>query len=239
MSTAVATKTKKEKPGLKLSLSRGSSAPSKKTDVLSVGGTPRVSLLPPEVHARKGARRLRRRLGLVLVASVVIVAGAMALATVSLLASQAALVKAQSDSAALTAQQAKYGAVTKLQLDATGIKAGQITATTTEIDWQKYIASVGKTLRPGMSIDTIGANIDNAAAVATDGPLQGAHVATLKLTVTSPQASISDWLISLQTLPGFVDGTPGSVTLVDGAYKIDVVIHINKAALETRFAAEK
>jgi hypothetical protein len=238
MSAAIATKVPKE-PKNRSGLRSGTPAV-KKVDALTIGGTPRVSLLPPEVHARKVARRLRRRLGFGLVGAVILVAAGMGLATVSLLASQTALAKAQTDATSLTSQQATYGAVTKIQLDSTSIKGAQKSATVKEIAWQPYIAALEKTLTPGMSISAIDASIDaSAQSLVTQQPLQGPRIATLKLSVSSPQASISDWLDSLATLKGFVDETPGSVTLDGGKYKVDVVLHISDAALANRFTSQK
>jgi hypothetical protein len=237
MSAAIATKVPKE-PKNRSGLRSGTPAV-KKVDALTIGGTPRVSLLPPEVHARKVARRLRRRLGFGLVGAVILVAAGMGLATVSLLASQSSLAKAQTAATDLATQQSRYSAVTKLQIDSAAIKDAQATATTQEIAWQPYVSELQKTLTSGMTITAIDASIDEANSGAAAIPLQGPRIATLKVSVATPQSSISVWLISLQTLTGYVDSTPGSVKLVDGIYKVDVVLHINSDALLNRYVTKK
>jgi hypothetical protein len=240
MSAGVATKSAKTPKGTKSGPQRGGAAGVvKSADVLSIGGAPRVHLLPPEVLARKNGRRLRRRLGVGLIGAVVLVAAGMGLATVALLASQHSLTDAQKQSTDLSSEQAKYSAVTKLQLDSAAIKVSQGTATAQEIAWRPYVADLQKTLTSGMAITAIDASLDDPNSGAAAVPLQGPRIATMKVTVTSPQSSISDWLVSLQTLTGFVDETPGSVTLVDGEYKVNVVLHINSDALENRYATKK
>jgi hypothetical protein len=88
-----------------------------------------------------------------------------------------------------------------------------------------------------MSITDIKASLDaSTGAAAPVVPLQGPRIATLDVKVSTPQASISSWLNQLPTLNGFVDATPGSVTLNSGLYTVDVVIHVDKEALANRFA---
>jgi Tfp pilus assembly protein PilN len=237
MSTAEKTKPAKTGPlrgGLKLSV------PSKNVEVLAIGGPPRVSLLPPEVLGRKKARKLRRRLGLGLVGVIVVVAAAMALTSVAMFAAQKSMTNEQNRASDLASQQAKFGAVTKSQIDSQAIKAAQKTATLKEIAWQPYIAELQKTLTKGMSITAVDGSIDpDVQASATTIPLQGPRIATLKVTVSTQQAPISDWLISLQKLTGFVDATPGSVALEDGSYTVNVTIHISDAALANRYNVKK
>jgi hypothetical protein len=197
-------------------------------------------LLPPEVLGRKRGKQLRRRLGFSLIGVVIVVGAAMALGTVTMLAAQGGLTTAQDRASALAAQQAQYSAVTKIQLDSQAIKAAQTTATVKEIAWQPYIAELQKTLTDGMAITAFDASIDPAVQPsATNSPLEGPRVATLKVTLSSAKASVSKWLISLQGLTGFVDGTPGSVARDGNGYTTDVVIHISEAALSNRYAAKK
>jgi Tfp pilus assembly protein PilN len=204
-----------------------------------MGGSPRVSLLPPEVHARGRARSLRRRLGLALVGVIVLVGVAVALASVSLIGAQSSLSAAQSQANSLLRQQAPYGVVTRVQADVAAIKAAQITAAQPEVAWQPYIKALEATLPKGMSITAIQGALATSASAAAVVPLQGPNIATIEVTVASPQDSITSWLNALPKLPGFVDATPGSVTAQQGKYAVDVTIHISKAALANRFPAAK
>jgi hypothetical protein len=70
-------------------------------------------------------------------------------------------------------------------------------------------------------------------------PLEGPRVGTLSFTATSSSLfSIPQWLDSLAGLPGFVDATPGQVTLADGTYSAQVAMHIDAQAFSGRFAPE-
>ncbi|NEM91205.1 hypothetical protein [Galbitalea soli] len=234
MSTTVKTKPEKKAPG-----TRAAARSARTQDVLRIGGEPRVSLLPPEVGARKRARVLRRRLGLGLIGVVVVVAAGVALAMVSLVGSQLALTEAQLKATDLLAQQRQYGDVLKVKADVVAVTKSQALATAQEIAWAPYIADIQKTLPASMKITAFSAGIDApfAAQPANVDPLQGPRIATLKLTVSTPQQQISGWLASLNVLPGFVDATPESVTLDQGSpdYLVVVDIHINDGALAKRF----
>jgi hypothetical protein len=71
-------------------------------------------------------------------------------------------------------------------------------------------------------------------------PLQGARVATLNFTAISPTLpEIPGWLNSMRDLPGFVDATPGSVSLNDdGTYTANIVLHIDAQAYSNRLTVE-
>jgi Tfp pilus assembly protein PilN len=208
---------------------------------LVIGGEPRVHLLPPQVLARKKGRAFRRKLGVGLVAVIVLVALGVGLATVSLAASQAALLTAQQQSSSILQQQAKYGDVLKVKADAVTIQTGQKQATTQEISWQPFINSFEATLPADASITSITASIDSPFAVApviTD-PLQGPRVATVAATLSMSQSEIAGWLNSLPALKGFVDVTPNSVTLGTGnAYVVSITLHLSKDALANRFTKD-
>jgi hypothetical protein len=216
------------------------SAPTRRSQVVIIGGSPRVSLLPPEVHARGRARRIRRRLAAAFVGILVLVVVAAGLATVATVGIQSSLTTAQNTATQLSGQQAKYSAVTEVQADMAGIKQAQITGTVQEVLWQPYVKELQGTLAGGMTITGIQASLNLPTnSTTTSVPLQGPHVATIKVSVSSPQASISDWLNKLPTLTGFVDAVPGSVTLISGSYQVEVTIHVNEAALSKRFAPTK
>jgi Tfp pilus assembly protein PilN len=214
--------------------------PVRGSDTISIGSSPRVSLLPPEVHARGRARAVRRRIVFALIGVIALVAVAAGLATVSLLGAQSGLTNAQNTASSLAGQQAKFGIVTQVQSDITAIKAAQISVMQPEVEWRPYIKALEGTLSGGMTITGVQASLDLATSTPVAAiPLQGPHIATLKVTVTSPQNSISAWLDKLPSLKGFVDATPGSVTQASGSYTVNVTIHISDAALAKRFTPAK
>jgi Tfp pilus assembly protein PilN len=218
-------------PQITLGRSRGS-AP------LVVGGQPRANLLPPEIILKRKQLKTRRalRFGVVLVAlaTAAACAGTFGVASVAQLSASSA----QDRLTQLVAEQGEYKEVREVQDTIGTITAGQLVGSSTEIDWQEYLTALQGTLPEGVVLTnvTIQSGTPMAAFAQSDGPLQGARVAALTFTATSPVLpSIPDWLRSMAKLPGFVDATPGSVKAEDGLYTADVLMHIDAAAFSMRF----
>ncbi|MDP9028798.1 MAG: hypothetical protein M3N46_14820 [Actinomycetota bacterium] len=207
----------------------------------AVGGVPRVDLIPPEIRLKRAQLRTRRSLRLGLFGVFVVVVVACAGTWVFNGLAQTALVGAQAQQQALTAEQSKYSNVTTVQGSIDLIKAGQVVGDSSEINWQSYLSRLQSVLPGGVSISSV--TVDSAtplkAYAQTTTPLQGDRIATLQFTASSPSLpSIPALLDGLKQLPGFVDATPGSVTLTDKGYLADVVLHISSDALAKRFAAQ-
>lgn len=214
------------------------------TDTLIVGGEPRVDLLPPEVREERAARVIRRRLGLGVVAVFVLVVLGVGGASAFALQSQAQLAEAQVHTSELLSDQLKYVEVRAVQNQVDLVKAAQQVGASTEIDWKSYLEKVKATLPPTVSIDTI--SVDTASPMSafaqSTAPLQGARVATISFTATS--ASLPDvptWLTALESLPGYADALPSSVTVdpTSGVSTVSITMHVNSAAFSQRFAEEK
>ena len=207
-----------------------------------VGGAPRVDLMPPEIRLKRSQLRTRRSLRLALfgVFLLVVVACGGTWAWGAL--AQTALNSAQSQQQALVAQQAKYSEVTTLQNAITLIQAGQVVGDATEIDWKDYLTKLQATLPAGVTLATvsIGTADPMTAYAQSTTPLEGDRIATLAFTATSSSLpSIPVWLDGLKTLPGFVDATPGQVSLTQGVYSADVTMHIGADAFAHRFDKKK
>jgi len=210
-----------------------------KGSVLVVGGESRVDLLPLEVRLTRNAKVVQRRLGLAVLLIVIVVLGGTALARA--LAQQAAtnLAIAQSSTQSLLSQERKYVEVRRVQEQVEGIQAAEQVGTSTEIDWKRYLTSVQATLPAKVTLSTI--NIDSETPFApytqATAPLQGERIATLSFTAkSSTLPQVPAWLLSLATLPGYADASPGSVTRDDtGSYSVSITMHINKAAFTNRF----
>jgi Tfp pilus assembly protein PilN len=210
------------------------------SNAVSLGGEPRVHLLPLEVVERKKVRTLKRRLFIAVIAVVVVVAAGYGLATVTLATTQSQLSDAQSATAGLLTQQAKYDEVTKVKADIAAIQAAQKTGTAQEILWDPYVSKIEATLPAGATIMTVASKIDAPfAAASTDQsvPLQGPHVATITLSLSMVQGTVPAWLNSLPSLPGYVDSTLDSATNTDaGVYSVVVTVHVSDSAYSKRFS---
>ncbi|MFP3466302.1 hypothetical protein [Leifsonia sp. SIMBA_070] len=207
---------------------------------LEVGAEARASLMPPEILADRKAKGVRRSLvwGVlgVVAFTVVAVGGTAALG----LQAQASLADAQAQTGLLLAQQHQYLEVRKVQDQVTLTQAAQQVGASTEIDWKAYLQKVQATLPSDVSMTSV--SVDSATPLAAyeqpTAPLQGSRVATLTFEASSPVLPVVPvWLKSLETLPGFADATPGSVSLDETTklYTVSITMHINQAAFDKRF----
>lgn len=209
-------------------------------DDVALGAEPRVDLLPPEVKAGRKGKTLRRGLAGVVLAVVVIVVLGIGVVTVQAAQSQSALLAAQVRTAGLVADQAQYVEVREMQRELDATVAARTLGSSTEIDWKAYLAGVRRALPEDVTIDTVSIDATSPlvpfeqAAV----PLQSTRVASLTLGLTTPTLpTIPEWLLALQELPGYADGTPESITRTDaGAYIVIMTLHINAEAFAHRFS---
>ena len=209
-----------------------------KTPGLVLGGLPAVRLLPSTYEDSVRLSRIRRKLVTGLVAVVIVALAGVGVATAWLAFANSELESEQARSGLLKIEQQKYSDVTTLESQLRGVAEAQPLAASGEVQWAPYLVLVGATLPPDTVITAINAKLSDAADPALQVvPLQAAHVAVVGLTVNSPQASVSDWLDSMRSLPGFVDATPGNVVLVPetGRYTVAVDLLINDVALAKRF----
>jgi hypothetical protein len=221
----------------------GSKGGGSKGTAPSLGGAPRVDLLPPEVHAGKRAKSLQRglRLGVFAVVALVVAAtgGAWFLAFVA----HGNLVSAQERTAELLLLQTEFAEVRDVKTNVAVAQAAQQVGVSTEIDWKSYILQLQATLPAGVAINTVDSS---SASPVTDFaqseiPLEGGRIGTLTFSASSPTLpSIPTWLNGISTMTGFVDAVPNSVNLeVDGTYTASITMHINSNAYSGRFAAKK
>jgi outer membrane biogenesis lipoprotein LolB len=208
---------------------------------VTVGGAPRVDLMPPEIRTKRSQLRVRRSLRLVLVGVFVVVLVACGATWALSAVAQTSLSAAQAQQQQLVAQQGQYSDVTGVQTSIALIKAGQRVGDSTEIDWQAYLDKLQATLPSGVSLTNV--TVDMATPIKAYGtstvPLQGDRIATLTFSATSPSLpSIPVWLDGLATLPGFADATPGDVSLSGSSYTANVTMHINTEAFLNRYAAK-
>jgi hypothetical protein len=208
--------------------------------VLTLGGEPRVHLLPLDVSDRKRLKALQRRLLGAVVVVCVLAAGAYGAVAWALANAQTQLTNAQSETSALLTQQGKYGEVTKIKTDIGSIQAAQKTATAQEILWAPYVTQLEATLPAGTTISTISGKIDtpfSSEAIPSAGPLLGPHIATIGMTLSMVQGTIPGWLNSLPTTTGFVDDSLQSVTSVGNSqYTVTITIYVDDKALSNRFS---
>lgn len=209
----------------------------------ALGGEPRVSLLPSEVNDFHRARTVRRRLGLGVLAVLLVVVAGIAGSYLLSAEAEAQLAASRATSAGLLAQEAQFSELRQVQANIKLIQAGQEVGASTEVDWMNYLRKLQGTLPAGVIINSV--TIDSASPFVdfaqSTVPLQGSRVATLSFTAISPSLpSVPSWLDGLGTLVGFADAVPGSVDVQsDGTYLVNITMHINSDAFSQRFAEKK
>jgi hypothetical protein len=210
-------------------------------DVLTIGGVPRVHLLPKEVEVQRKAKALRRYLLMGLAGVVALVAVGYGVASLSVASAVAGQATEQARSLQLITEQGKYNAVTTVQNQVDDIKGLQPVIVNGEILWADYIGQLQGTLPAGVSLSNIKARLDTTAGGDSTVPLQGEHVATISATANGSQALLSQWLTQVITLKGVVNATPGTiaVTGTPGVYSVNVTIGVNSDVIATRFAEKK
>lgn len=209
------------------------------TPGLVVGGIPRIDLLPPEVHQRIRARKVRRGLGMLVVAVVVAVGGGTAAAMLNAAASEAALDEAQARTQELLAQQVEFMEVTQLANTKAAIEQALLVGSSTEILWPEYLAAVNATLPPGTAISSLTVTGSSPIALVPQPslPLQVPRVATVQLSVAAPDlATVSAWISRLPELPGFADATLASIEPAEAGVRANVTLNITHEAFANRYA---
>ena len=207
---------------------------------LVLGGEPRVHLLPPEVIAGQRSATLRRIIAGTVVGVLVILGAGTGAASWYAGQAEQKLLTSQSRSDDLLASQLEYASVLQVQAAVDASVAARQVGTATEIDWKKYLDDIRGLLPADVTIDSV--TIDSTSPLLPYAqptvPLQGSRVATVALTVTSPDLpAVPDWLEDFKELPGYADSAPGAITRTDtGGYTVALTLHVNADAYLGRFA---
>lgn len=215
------------------------SAAKKETAGLVVGGEPRIDFLPPEIKARKNARRTRQSL---LVLSLIVVAACVAgyvfsagLATLA----QAGLAQAQQRTQDLLTEQGEYSEVRKVAAQIEATKNARLVGSATEVVWKDYLAQLIAALPAGVTIEKYTV-VSQSATDLTPVPsvlLQNARVSTVTFSARMPAlADAEATLVNVKNLPGFADAwvTPIQVS-PDGTYTAEFTLNVNADVLVKRF----
>lgn len=212
---------------------------------LVLGGEPRATLLPPEVHLRAKARANRRFLGFLVALAVLIAAGAYGAAFLFAEQAESQLASARAETEALLAEQLRYSEATRVANLVKMSESAQLAAVANEIDWDALIDEIRLKLLEGTGIDSatmttrVPFGQDGDASLAEPGPLSAPRVATVSLVLRSTSLLDSTALVrQLADLPGFVDATPGSVEREDTEFVTTITLNLNEDALRNRFGTE-
>ena len=207
-----------------------------------IGGPARANLLPPEVGAAAQGKIMRRNAIVLVVLAVLVVIAGYAGGVIFAAGAQSELDAANQRTQELIAEQGKYAEVKQVtNLLATATAARQV-GMSTEIDWKAYLDDIQNSLPAGTLVTNVVAQTATPI-VAFDQPvvpLQGDRIGVLTFTATSKSLpDVEKWLDALSRLYGYVDASPGSITLNKDSklYEVAITMHINQDALLDRFDA--
>jgi hypothetical protein len=208
-----------------------------------VGGDARADFLPLDVRARVRGKATRRALIGIVLLTLVVIAGAIAWASMAAAQSQSALADERGRTEGLLARQGEFTVARNLSNEVETATAARRVASSTEVLWAPYLASIDAVLPVGttystFSIDT-GSPIEPYEQAAT--PLQVPRIGTVAITATTPTyAAAHEWVKALEDTPGFGDVTLNDATRVDGdSYDVTITLHVTSDLLADRFAKDE
>ncbi len=216
-------------------------SPAKRLDTaLTIGGSPRVDLLPPEIRADARTKAQRRNIVGLAVIATLLVAGGYVLSVVSVGSSAGQLAAANDRTFDLLDEQKKYSEISTIDAQVATAEEARIIGTSTEIDWENYLGGLQATLPAGSTVQTVTVASATPLTVFSipGNPLEGERMAEIVFAVTAKALpDVAVWLDNLAEIPGFVDAYPTAIAMSDaGDYTLDMTIHIDKDALANRFA---
>lgn len=187
----------------------------KRVPAQTLGGEPRVDLLPSEVHVERRARAVARRAWLAAVVVGAVVVLATGLATADSLRAQSDLARAQTDGASVLQEQLQYSGVRTVQRETDLIRAAQAVGASAQIDWAQVLGAVDSALPAGTDVTglTVTSMDPLKGFTQSTAPLAATRVATIDLTISSPVVpSVPDLADRLRSVPGYVDATISTVS---------------------------
>lgn len=201
-----------------------------------VGGTPQVSLLPPEVREAGAVAAHRRKLVAVVVVAALVAVAAVAAAQNAAGGAQARLAGVNRQASVLAAQTARFRDVRSLESVIAAGRAGVDVGSSTLIDWQQQIDLIEAAMPSGYSVTALSANgaTPFMAYPQGDNLLEPRRAATVTLTVAAPTMGhpFSVWLRKLRSIPAYADATASTVRDAGtGANTITLIVHLTPKVL--------
>ncbi|MDM7831222.1 PilN domain-containing protein [Cellulomonas edaphi] len=206
------------------------------------GTLPQVNLLPPEVRAARGLKALKRLLGLGLVAVLILLAGGYVGATLVSSSADDELTEAQTETARLQSEQAKYKEVPQVLAALSSTSKAIEMGMSTDVEWGKYIDAISAILPKGVSIDVLGMSgaTPMIAPLPPGDPLQAPSVSQLTFTLRANFIPDSAQMMDkLNKIPGFSDSWVSAAVATEDEhgiyYTVTSTVQVTLAAYSHRF----
>jgi hypothetical protein len=206
---------------------------------LTLGGEPRVQLLPPIVGQREKTKTARRMAVLLVLLAVAIAGGVFVFGFFRVTTAQLALEQANRDTQTLIEQQAQYRIATDVATAVGQAQEAQRVATNYEIAWAPLLRAIQGFLDPGTALMSV--EVENQApwaeSLTVEDVLRTPRIATLVLTVNSTSMS-SPLLLNerLATIPGYADSVILSTVVgTDGVATTKISLTLSTGAVSGRY----
>lgn len=210
---------------------------------VTIGAYPGVGLLPPSVQEEHAVRELRRRLLLLPLVALLVVALGLAWTLVASQRATAQVEAARDERARLTAELEKFRDVTAAQEQVTKLEGSTATLMAGEIAWFRVFTAIELALPPGTTITDLqrDGNPGEAPSVTEAEPgIEGAAEAVGAVTIAATAPALPDVSALLDSLDASDLLTGATYTMVsadpEAGYAFQVTIYLEKSALTGRWA---
>lgn len=205
---------------------------------LTLGGEPRVQLLPPSVREREKRHAARRMMVLLVILAVVAAGGGVAFGFIRAVQAEAALAAAQQQTLDILAQQAEFAQGARVASLVKQTEAAQRQVTSTEIDWFALLEEITNYIPAGTTRAEV-AFVSPAPwepALIPEGQLRAGRIAAVSLTLVGPDyVAPANFITAVRMMPGFADAVITGTTFQDGQYRTAISLALNADALADRY----
>lgn len=226
---------------MSINVQKGSDAPVTGDYFSSVYTVPRVNLMPPEIEAERGFRKVKVGLGVVTLAVAGLIVGGFVLASASASAEQDRLTAEQARTTALTAEQGEYAEVPLVMGQVEAAESAQATAMTTDVLWYDYLNRLSGSYPQNVWLRDMSVTVSptDPAAAATGVP-QSPVIGILSFNGTGlVHTDVAAWLEAMDDIEGFRNATYTTAqrTELDGRIVVDFTstVEVGTEALSLRF----
>jgi hypothetical protein len=204
-----------------------------------------ADLTPSELVTSRQLRQLRKVIGAFLIAVVVLCAAGYAYAWTKNNSAQDALDKANAQSTQLTAEQARYAGVTRIETTVAGIQAKVASLMKTDVDVAQTIAKIRTALPGTMAITQLSITFTSAATAGPAGAAATAvdgHLVIGKVTMSGAGRTLDDlsaYVDALGAVPGVANLLPSSNTATKGGTQFSLSFDLTDQLYTHRYDPSK
>jgi Tfp pilus assembly protein PilN len=221
---------------------KGSPTPAAQDHFTATYTVPRVNLMPPEIEAERGFRKVQIGLGAATLAVAGLVVGGFVWASAAASEEQERLSAAQQRTADLTAEQAEYAEVPQVLGELEAADAAQATAMASDVLWYEYLDRLAASYPKDVWLKDMNVlmapPVDGTAVAA--GAAAASTIGTISFSGTGlVHTDVAAWLDALDGIEGFQNATYSTAerTELDGRVVVDFTstVEVGPEALSLRF----